>query len=97
MFFSFARNTDKFFAKVDVLQVDIHKLAYANAGSVKKLDDRPISAAKIGVDVRRFDKTDRILDRKVVGQLAFNFWRRHQLGRICFDHSFANQELEKRP
>src|SRR5262249_24281317 len=58
LFFAFVRNADEAFAKIDVAKIQRYALAVADARCVKKLEYRPVAAAKVGIRIGRFDKPD---------------------------------------
>ena len=85
LFPPFAGDANHSLAKIDIVDIDARQFTHADAGRVQKLENRPVAAAEIGVDVRRLDKPDGVLDRKMVGQFAFDLRRSDQLGRVGFE------------
>lgn len=66
LFPTLAGYTDHPLAKINVFKVDVYEFADTDARRVKEFDDRTVAAAEIGVYVRRFDKPDGVLHRKMI-------------------------------
>src|SRR6185369_14531679 len=89
-------HTNKLFAKIYVLQIDVDELANTDAGCIQKFDDRAIPAPEIRIDVGRFNKANCVIDRKMIGEFSFYLWRCDELCRVAFNNTLTNEELKKR-
>src|SRR4030095_9373651 len=94
---SFAHDADHPTREVDVLQVQCDKLAQADAGGVKQLEDGAIAAAERSRKIRRLEQLRHLVDAEVGRYLLLPLWRDREHRRIGIDKPLAAQVTREGP